>query len=39
MNPDSMTALALLNCLVREVSAPEEQVWENGGHLMFLLAR
>jgi siderophore synthetase component len=39
VNPDSMTALALLNCLVREVSAPEEQVWENGGHLMVRLAR
>ncbi len=39
MNPDTLTAQALLNCLVREVSAPEEQAWESGGHLMVRLAR
>jgi siderophore synthetase component len=39
VNPDTLTAQALLNCLVREVSAPEEQVWETGRHLMVRLAR
>ena len=39
MNPDTLTAQSLLNCLVREVSAPEEQAWESGGHLMVRLAR
>ena len=39
MNPDTLTAQALLNCLVREVSAPEEQAWEVSGHLMVRLAR
>ena len=39
MNPDTLTAQALLNCLVREVSAPEEQAWEADGHLMVRLAR
>ena len=39
MNPDSLTAQALLNCLVREVSLPEEQVRENDGHLIVRLAR
>ena len=39
MNPDTLTAQALLNCLVREVSAPEEQVREADGHLLVRLAR
>jgi len=39
VNPDTLTAQALLNCLVREVSSPEEQAWESGGHLMVRLAR
>ena len=39
MNADTLTAQALLNCLVREVSAPEEQAWEADGHLMVRLAR
>jgi siderophore synthetase component len=39
VNPDTLTAQALLNCLVREVSGPEEQAWESGGHLMVRLAR
>ena len=34
VNPDTLTAQALLNCLVREVSGPEEQVWETDGHLI-----
>ena len=34
MNPDTLTAQSLLNCLVREVSLPEEQVRESGGHLI-----
>ena len=39
MNPDTLTAQSLLNCLVREVSLPEEQVREAGGHLIVRLAR
>jgi siderophore synthetase component len=39
VNPDSLTAQSLLNCLVREVSLPEEQVRENDGHLIVRLAR
>lgn len=39
MNPDTMTAQALLNCLVREVSGPENQTWRSGSHLMVRLAR
>lgn len=39
MNPDALTAQALLNCLVREVSAPEEQAREADGHLVVRLAR
>jgi siderophore synthetase component len=30
---------ALLNCLIREVSAPEDQAWEDDGHLIIRLAR
>ena len=39
MNPDTLTAQALLNCLVREVSVPEEQTWEADGHVLVRLAR
>jgi siderophore synthetase component len=39
VNPDTLTAQALLNCLVREVSTPEEQVRAAGGHLLVRLAR
>jgi siderophore synthetase component len=39
VNPDALTAQALLNCLVREVSAPEEQAREANGYLMVRLAR
>ena len=39
MNPDTLTAQSLLNCLVREVSLPEEQVREADGHLIVRLAR
>ena len=39
MNPDALTAQALLNCLVREVSVPEAQAWEADGYLIVRLAR
>ena len=39
MNPDTLTAQSLLNCLVREVSLPEQQTWESDGHLIVRLAR
>jgi siderophore synthetase component len=39
VTPDLLTAQALLNCLVREVSAPEEQAREADGHLIVRLAR
>jgi siderophore synthetase component len=39
VNPDTLTAQSLLNCLVREVSQPEEQVRETDGHLIVRLAR
>jgi siderophore synthetase component len=39
VNPDTLTAQALLNCLVREVSVPEDQAWEWDGHLIVRLAR
>jgi siderophore synthetase component len=39
VNPDALTAQSLLNCLVREVSLPEEQAWEHDGHLIVRLAR
>jgi siderophore synthetase component len=39
VNPDTLTAQSLLNCLVREVSLPEEQVREADGHLIVRLAR
>jgi siderophore synthetase component len=39
VNPDTLTAQSLLNCLVREVSLPEEQTREGDGHLVVRLAR
>ena len=39
MNQDTLTAQSLLNCLVREVSGPEEQVREDDGQLIVRLAR
>ncbi|MCQ0005217.1 hypothetical protein [Actinomadura madurae] len=32
LTADDATATALLNCLVREVCAPEQQVWPDGVH-------
>ena len=39
MNPDTLTVQSLLNCLVREMSLPEEQVREYDGHLIVRLPR
>ena len=39
MNPAALTCQALLNCLIREVSIPEQQAWEDHGHLVIRLAR
>ncbi|MFC5749330.1 IucA/IucC family protein [Actinomadura rugatobispora] len=39
LTADDATATALLNCLVREVCAPEQQVREDGGHLVVRLPR
>ena len=39
MNPETLTVQSLLNCLVREVSWPEEQVRECDGHLIVRLPR
>jgi siderophore synthetase component len=39
VNQDTLTAQSLLNCLVREVSGPEDQVWEDDGQLIVRLAR
>jgi siderophore synthetase component len=39
VNPDLLTVQSLLNCLVREVSRPEEQALESDGHLVVRLAR
>jgi siderophore synthetase component len=39
VNPDTLTAQALLNCLVREVSAQEGQAWDADGLLFVRLAR
>ncbi|MFI0217667.1 IucA/IucC family protein [Streptomyces lydicus] len=36
---DAVTAHTLLNCLIREVSAPEHQVSVNQGHLLLRLPR
>ena len=38
-DPDSLTSEALVNCLVREVSMPERQVWPHGPFLLVRLAR
>jgi siderophore synthetase component len=39
MTPSSLTVQALLNCLVREVSAPEHQVRQEAGRLVVRLPR
>lgn len=39
LTADDVTATALLNCLVREVCAPEDQVWQEGPHLVIRLPR
>src|SRR5690606_6391801 len=40
LTADDATATALLNCLVREVCAPEQQVWaDDGEHLVVRLPR
>lgn len=39
MNADELTCQALLNCLVREVSGPEQQTWRDDGRLVIRLAR
>jgi siderophore synthetase component len=39
MTPDTLGCQALLNCLIREVSGPEEQVREEDGQLFIMLAR
>ncbi|MFJ9869985.1 IucA/IucC family protein [Streptomyces sp. NPDC101165] len=36
---DAVTAHTLLNCLIREVSAPEHQATVDGGHLLLRLPR
>ncbi len=36
---DSLTTEALANCLVRELSMPERQVWPHGLYLLIRLAR
>jgi siderophore synthetase component len=38
-DPDALTSEALVNCLVREVSMPERQVWPHGPYLLVRLAR
>jgi siderophore synthetase component len=39
VSPDELACQALLNCLIREVAAPEDQAWEDGGHLVIRLPR
>jgi siderophore synthetase component len=39
VNPDTLTAQALLNCLLREVSVPEGQAREADGYVTVRLAR
>jgi siderophore synthetase component len=39
VSPDELASQALLNCLIREVGAPEDQAWEDGGHLVIRLPR
>ncbi|TDB93272.1 IucA/IucC family protein, partial [Actinomadura sp. 7K534] len=36
---DDATSTALLNCLIREVCAPEQQVRPDGAHLVARLPR
>ncbi|HEX4254001.1 MAG TPA: hypothetical protein VH089_02870 [Streptosporangiaceae bacterium] len=38
MNPAALTCQTLLNCLIREVSIPEQQAWEDHGHLVIRLS-
>ncbi|TDC55848.1 IucA/IucC family protein [Actinomadura sp. KC345] len=39
ISADDATSTALLNCLIREVCAPEQQVWADGAHLVARLPR
>jgi siderophore synthetase component len=39
LTPDALTGQALLNCLIREVSAPEDQALAGHGHVLIRLAR
>lgn len=39
MTPDTLTCQALLNCLIREVSIPDGQIYEQKGFLVIRLAR
>ncbi|WP_231330469.1 IucA/IucC family protein [Actinomadura graeca] len=39
LTADDATATALLNCLIREVCAPERQVWPDGGRVVLRLPR
>ncbi|WUH97258.1 IucA/IucC family protein [Spirillospora sp. NBC_00431] len=39
VSADDATSTALLNCLIREVCAPEQQVWPDGAHLLARLPR
>ena len=39
ISADDATSTALLNCLIREVCAPEQQVWPDGAHLVARLPR
>ncbi|WP_030173213.1 IucA/IucC family protein [Spirillospora albida] len=39
LSAGTATATALLNCLIREVCAPEQQVWPDGPHLVARLPR
>ena len=39
LDADAATSVALLNCLVREVCAPEQQVWPTDGRLTVRLPR
>lgn len=39
LSADDTTSTALLNCLVREVCSPEQQVWQDGARLVVRLPR
>jgi siderophore synthetase component len=39
LDVDDATTIALLNCLVREICAPEHQIWQSDGHLTVRLPR